>query len=367
MGSPLRPEPGQTAPVGRFRGLSTLAAVLVVLAVILAASDSGGSSSDAKKNTTQSTKATTTTEGAQPAATEFTGTQAAIDQYLKSQGIAYAGDCADAKLPQDKGKWCSTLVSGGETSDTATYDLGPVGEKPQKRITLKRHGQAVVLTPGYQVPVGEGNVGDPSQLTREQLEANTFILNNLRLDQALGIGNGDADLPAGATTGNNTGGGGGGGGGGGTGTTTPPPTVVTEPANAEYPPKGTITVTPNVDVGGEVVFQGSGCLPNEPLTVSFDGQQVGSISADTSGAFAGSLSIPKGTSPGAHLLTIQGSSCVLNATVNVAGALAFTGSSSHTGTYVLGGIAAVVGGVILVLWSRRRRRGIRGLPPPSSA
>jgi LPXTG-motif cell wall-anchored protein len=58
---------------------------------------------------------------------------------------------------------------------------------------------------------------------------------------------------------------------------------------------------------------------------------------------------------------------VLNATVNVAGALAFTGSSSHTGTYVLAGVAAVVIGFVLVLWSRRRRRGVRGWQPPSAA
>lgn len=340
--------------------------MLVVLAVILASCDNGGSSSESKKNDndTESTKATTTTAGAQQAATEPTGTELAIDEYLKGQGIEYAGDCADAKLPADKGKWCSTLVSGGEDSDTATYDLGPVGEKPEKRITLKRHGDAV-LTPGYQVDVGEGNVGAPSQLTREQLEANTLITGNLLLDQQAGIGNGLADLPPGAD--NNAGGGGGGGGGGAPTTTTPPPTTTVVPGNAQYPPNGEITVTPTVEVGGEATFRGSGCLPNEPLTVSFDGTPVGNITADAGGSFAGSITIPKGTAPGAHLLTVQGSACVLNTTINVAGALAFTGSSSHTGTYVLGGVAAVVIGLVLVVGSRRRRRGVRGMPPPSAA
>ncbi|HLM18846.1 MAG TPA: LPXTG cell wall anchor domain-containing protein, partial [Acidimicrobiia bacterium] len=51
----------------------------------------------------------------------------------------------------------------------------------------------------------------------------------------------------------------------------------------------------------------------------------------------------------------QGSGCSFSATINVAGSLAFTGSSSHTGTYVLVGIAAVVAGLVLVVGSRRRR------------
>jgi LPXTG-motif cell wall-anchored protein len=48
----------------------------------------------------------------------------------------------------------------------------------------------------------------------------------------------------------------------------------------------------------------------------------------------------------------------------VAGALAFTGSSSNTSTYVLGGIAAVVVGLVLVVGTRRRRRGLRGRASP---
>ena len=115
-------------------------------------------------------------------------------------------------------------------------------------------------------------------------------------------------------------------------------------------------------------FRGSGCLANETLQVSFDGHPIGTISADAGGTFAGSITIPPGTAPGAHLLTVQGSVCSFNATINVAGNLAFTGSSSHTETYVLGGIAAVVVGFVLVVGSRRRRNGVRGrhIPPSVS-
>ena len=102
--------------------------------------------------------------------------------------------------------------------------------------------------------------------------------------------------------------------------------------------------------------------------MSFDGQPIGTIVSDASGTFAGSISIPKGTAPGAHLLHVQGSGCSFSATINVAGNLAFTGSSSNTGTYVLVGIAAVVAGFVLVVGSRRRRQGTgrRSVPPSNS-
>jgi hypothetical protein len=357
-----RPEAGHPARPGWFRHIAALAAVVAVLAVILA-SCSGGDSSDSESKGAEKSKSSTTvtTAPAQEAAAGFVGAEAAIDTYLKSQGVDYVGDCANAKLPEDKGKWCSTLVSGDANSDTVTYDLGPVGEKPQKSITLKRKGQAA-LTPGYQVGVAQGDVGQPSQLTRSQLENDAFITGNLILDQQAGIGNGLGDLPAGAP--DNP------GGGTTTTTTAPPATVppVTTPGGevAEYPPTGGIVVeNPNPNVGGEVVFRGSGCVANEPLQVLFDGHPIGTITADGSGAFAGSMAIPPGTAPGAHTLTVRGSSCVFNTTINVGGNLAFTGSSSHTGTYVLAGIAAVVIGAMLVMGSRRRtkmRRGRHGPP-----
>jgi hypothetical protein len=348
-----------------FRRFSALVAVLAVLAVILAACSGGDDSSNAdkgKKGSDTTEESTTTTAGdgtAQNASTEPVGAEAAVAEYLKGQGFEYAGDCADAKLPQDKGKWCSTLKSTDAAAGTETYDVGPVGEAPQKTITVKRRG-AADLTPGYQVGVAQGNVGTPQQLTREQLEANTFITGNLILDQQAGIGAGLGDLPAGAPSGD------GGTGGGGTPPTTAPPVTappVTTPGggNAQYPPNGGIVVeNPNVEVGGEVSFQGSGCLPNETLRVLFDGHQIGTISSDADGRFAGSINIPNGTAPGTHLLTVQGSGCVFNTTINVAGNLAFTGSSNHTTTYVLAGIAAVVVGFVFVVGSRRRRRGVMG-------
>jgi hypothetical protein len=364
--SSLRSERGSDSRPGWFRRCSAIAAVLVVLALVLAACSDSNDSSDASKSkegesSSTTEKATTTTTGtAQNASTEPVGAAAAIAEYLKGQGYEYAGDCADAKLPEDKGKWCSTLKSTDPAAGTETYEVGPVGEQPQKTVTVKRRG-AAQLTPGYQVGVTGGNVGAPHQLTREELQADTFITGNLVLDQQAGIGAGLGDLPAGAPT--DTGGGGGGTGGGGTGGGGGgiPPVTVPGGGNAQYPPNGEIVVeNPVVNVGGEVAFQGSGCLPNETLQVIFDGRSIGTINSDADGRFAGSISIPKGTAPGTHQLTVQGSGCVFNTTIRVAGSLAFTGSSSHTGTYVLAGIAAVVVGFVLVAGTRRRRRGVLG-------
>ena len=99
----------------------------------------------------------------------------------------------------------------------------------------------------------------------------------------------------------------------------------------------------------------------------FDGAQVGTLPSDSTGSFAGSISIPPGTAPGQHLLTVRGSACELNVVINVLGAqaagLAFTGASSHTLTYVLAAIAAVVIGSVLVLGSRSPafHRGVNAL------
>ena len=129
---------------------------------------------------------------------------------------------------------------------------------------------------------------------------------------------------------------------------------------AQYPPNGELVVdNPNIQVGGEEAFRGTGCTPRETVAVLFDGVQVGTLPTESDGSFAGKISIPLGTSPGQHLLTVRGAVCELNAVINVLGApaaaLAFTGSSSHTITYLLVGAAAVVFGSVLVAGSRRRR------------
>lgn len=242
-------------------------------------------------------------------------------------------------------------------------------------------GTEAQLSPAKSVVVVGGDLGNINTLTYEQLANDIFIAGNLALDLQAGKGKGLADLPqnpsSSAAGDNGTGGTGGGGGGPGA------PTVAGGDANAlitvtegpivgaaQYPPAAGIVVdNPNVEVLGEATFHGSGCLPNETLQVLFDGKLIGTIQSDAQGNFAGTLTIPAGTAPGIHLLTVRGAVCVLNANINVLGAkLAFTGSSSHTGTFVLAGLAAIMVGFVLIVGTRRRRRGAHGgSAPPSTA
>lgn len=283
--------------------------------------------------------------------------------YVQSLGHDYAGPCDLASLPRDEGKWCSTLVESKSTEDQKVYDVGPVGGKAEKTVTLKRRGQQL-LVPGENVPVRDGDIGDVGRLTYEQMLQDQYITENLKQDLAAGIGKGLTELQgvAGAIVGgtaDNTGGGGGGAGGG-----TGGPNVITSPGDTVdangYPVNGGIVVDqPNV--AGEVVFRGTGCTANETLTVFFDGKPIGTVVAGQTGDFSGQVNVPAGTPAGAHVVTIQGATCESTFTVDVAGQLALTGSSSHTSTFVLVGITAIVVGIVLLLGTRRRRRRLHTL------
>ena len=242
-------------------------------------------------------------------------------------------------------------------------------------------GQEAQLGPAKSVVVVSGDLGTINTLTYEQLANDIFIAGNLALDLQAGKGKGLADI-LGAPTGNAAGSNNTGGPSSGTGSGSPEVlggdvnaivTVIDNPAvggEAYTQPGGIVVDNPNVEAGGEATFHGSGCIPNETLQVLFDGKLIGTIQSDSQGNFAGSLRIPPGTAPGVHLLTVRGAVCILNANINVLGGrLAFTGSSNHTGTYVLAGLAAVVVGLVLVVGTRRRRHGVRGrsLPPSSTA
>jgi hypothetical protein len=237
-------------------------------------------------------------------------------------------------------------------------------------ITVTLGATAIPLDNATKVTLSQGALGAVQPVTREELIANPFINANALLDEQLGLGGFSEFPPAAAAT---TPPPGGGGGGGGTGAA--PPTVSSAGSGGgvvgRYPPTGTITVVnPNVPPGGTVTFSGSGCGPNEPLSVLFDGRHVGSLTANAAGEFSGSLTIPHNTTPGHHTLTVRGKECELSVVINVLGQqtparpLAFTGSSNNTTTYLLVGAAAVLIGCVLVVGARRRRVG-RGAGPPA--
>jgi hypothetical protein len=106
--------------------------------------------------------------------------------------------------------------------------------------------------------------------------------------------------------------------------------------------------------GTSVTVSGAGCSAGATVTISFDGQAVGTTTADPTGAFSATITIPAGAKPGAHKITASGTGCVLGATFTVPGSgVAFTGAN------VLGLSAAGAGlavlGAVLVLATRRRR------------
>lgn len=225
----------------------------------------------------------------------------------------------------------------------------------------------VELSSAQGVTLDQGVFGPVTDKTQEDLLGNVFIAGNIALDDFFKLG-GTSDLPLKKVEENPN-----------PPTTTtqpqqqqqiqsppqqqqqPPPEEPTVQADAiqvqQYPPNGELIVdNPNVEAGGEVSFHGSGCAPTETVSVLFDGVQVGTLPTDSTGSFAGTITIPRGTRPGPHLLTVRGSTCELNVVINVLGAaaIAFTGASSHTLTYVLAGAAAIALGCAFVVGSRRR-------------
>ena len=241
-------------------------------------------------------------------------------------------------------------VNAGQTSCGFTDLFDPV--------TVTMNGVAVQLNSAMKVNLDQGQIGGVQNLTREDLLADVWVAGNIFLDNVLLFAS-PSDLPAaiaehaGAATSASARANAGG-----------EPAVIATDAivvPAQYPPDGELVVDdPNIEVGGEEVFRGSGCRPGEVLTraVRRGAGGHGAQRPLRAASPAGSRS-RSDASPGQHLLTVRGSACELNAVINVLGAqaaaLAFTGASNHTLTYVLVGVAAVAIGSVFVVGSRRRR------------
>lgn len=139
------------------------------------------------------------------------------------------------------------------------------------------------------------------------------------------------------------------------------------PAGAvEYPPSSptasvsSSTATP----GGTVSVQSSGWQADSSvsLTLFSDPVSLGSVTADSSGAFSTTVTIPSGTAAGAHRIVLSGTDANGNAatqeiaiTVTVAagdGSLPRTGSDSPP--YILFGAGLLLVGAVLAVVARRR-------------
>jgi MYXO-CTERM domain-containing protein len=90
------------------------------------------------------------------------------------------------------------------------------------------------------------------------------------------------------------------------------------------------------------------------VTISFDGQPVGTTTAGPTGAFSTTITVPAGAKAGKHSITSSGTGCVLAANFTVPGSgVAFTGSNVLGLSEAGAGLALL--GAVLVFVTRRRR------------
>lgn len=136
---------------------------------------------------------------------------------------------------------------------------------------------------------------------------------------------------------------------------------------AAYGPSGTTlaTNTSSIGPGGSLIVHGSGFVPNEEITLTLQSAPVilATTTADATGSFSTTVTIPSTTDPGAHTIVATGATgdsattsiTVTGAVVPIATSrgLAFTGADIAAVSAV-GAVALGLGG-FLILSSRRRR------------
>jgi hypothetical protein len=134
---------------------------------------------------------------------------------------------------------------------------------------------------------------------------------------------------------------------------------VSASAWAEYPPSsGTLHVSSGtVAAGGAVSVSGTGCAAGGTVTFTIGSTSVGTTTADGTGAFSGTVTVPSG-STGTVTITSTcndptGAPLVLTATVTVTGGLPFTGSSSTVPGVALAVVLLCVGSAFIVAMRRR--------------
>jgi LPXTG-motif cell wall-anchored protein len=135
------------------------------------------------------------------------------------------------------------------------------------------------------------------------------------------------------------------------------------PASADGYGGGTLTIDdPTLGPGDGFRLTGTGCPADTTVVVSFDGQQIGTATADADGNFEFAGTVPPGTAPGQHTLTATCGDLEQSLVITVpapgaapapAGTMPRTGAES--GSVVRVAAALVLAGTGLVLLARRRR------------
>jgi len=122
-----------------------------------------------------------------------------------------------------------------------------------------------------------------------------------------------------------------------------------------------------VDPCNSIVVTGSGYQPGETVTLLLASTSLGTTTADTTGAFSSTVTVPQGTAAGPYSLVSTGSSgdtsstgvtvgtggCGVTLAAVSSGGLAFTGADIAALVGV-GAVALGLGGMLLLVTRRRR-------------
>lgn len=104
-------------------------------------------------------------------------------------------------------------------------------------------------------------------------------------------------------------------------TASPSGTLVTIPLTitpAEVPPTPEVTLSSGtVAAGGSLTVTVSGVTPDTAIEVTLDGEVIGTLTSDAQGAGSVTVTIPAGTTPGAHTIALTGSGVDLSAALTV--------------------------------------------------
>lgn len=110
--------------------------------------------------------------------------------------------------------------------------------------------------------------------------------------------------------------------------------LIAAPAGAQYQPtQSQVLSSTTARPGDTITVSGTGCLSGSDVVTSFDDTQVGSTTANDSGAFSVDITIPADASPGTHTITSTCGSVVLSSTITILGDDGGAGSGTGgTGT-----------------------------------
>ena len=112
-----------------------------------------GSTSTTSTAAPSPTTRTSSTVAPSPTPTPGATTPAdALEGWLRMKGYAYSGDCADAKLESDGGKWCSTLSR--DRGEQQTFKVGRVFSQYQYSLLLERSGTTWSVVDVDKITVG---------------------------------------------------------------------------------------------------------------------------------------------------------------------------------------------------------------------